>query len=184
MRFVENKRLRILCWDIENKPGTYGPGDYTHGKVTAIGAQFLDESVPSAWILRRNNVKQMRQCAKEFCKSAEAADIFMGHNLRRHDIKLLNGWLVTVGLPVLAPKPVLDTYLDQPKVSGLSRSLENLCARWGCPVEKVWMPEHVWEQAYDGVPYAVEKMRERVTKDVQINIWLFHELRSRGLLKG
>jgi hypothetical protein len=124
----------------------------------------------------------MKRAAIEFGTWWEKADVVLGHNIRRHDISLLNGFYTSLDLPLLPKKRSIDTYLDQPKMRGLSRSLENLCARWGCPEEKVHMPEHVWEEAYDGVPWAVDKMYQRVTSDVRINIWLYHELRRRALL--
>jgi hypothetical protein len=175
--------LRGLCFDIENKPGTYGPGDYTHPKVTAIGCQFLDAKRGHAWCLRRDDVSGMRGACEEFRAFWDEADFVLGHNIRRHDRKILDGLYTALDLPLLAQKRMLDTYLDQPKMAGLSRSLENLADRWGCPVKKLHLSEHDWERAYDGLPEGVEVMRRRVLSDVQINIWLHGELVKRDLLK-
>jgi hypothetical protein len=182
VNWATKRQLRILAFDIENKPGTYGGGDYTFPKVTAIGAQFLDDDEPVAWCLARNKPQKMRRDALAFGKLWDRADIVLGHNIRRHDVKILNGLYTALDEPLLGRKRMIDTYCDQPKMAGISRSLENICARWECPVEKLHMPEHIWEQAYDGIPEAVERMRERVTTDVRMSIWLFHELRRRGLL--
>jgi hypothetical protein len=173
---------RGLCFDIENKPGTYGPGDYTHPKVTAVACQDHDADEALAWCLDRRDTDGMRQGAEEFRILWDAADFVMGHNIRRHDKKILDGLYTSVDLPVLANKRMVDTYSDMPKMAGMSRSLENLAARWGCPEAKVSMPEHVWEKAYDGVPEYVELMRERCLSDVRINLWLYRELIDRGLL--
>jgi hypothetical protein len=175
-------QFKILCFDIENKPGTYGPGDYTHGKVTALGAQFLDEDEPRGWVMRRDNKLEMRRFAEEFRGMWDKSGAVMGHNIKRHDVKLLNGFFTALDLPVLDKKSMIDTYLDMPRMQGLSRSLENLCDRWGCPEPKLHLSEYDWERAYDGVPEGVEKMYQRVTSDVRINIWLFKELKRRGLL--
>ena len=67
-------------------------------------------------------------------------------------------------------------------MQGFSRSLENLAARWGCPEEKRRLSEYDWQRAYDGVPEGLALMRERVESDVRISIWLWKELRERGLL--
>lgn len=174
--------IRLLCFDIENKPGTYGGGDYTFPKVTALAGRFLDGGPVQSWCLTRSKPKRMVRDIRAFREMWDAAEIVMGHNIRRHDVKILNGLYTSLDEPVLEPKRMVDTYSDQPKMAGISRSLENLCARWGCPVEKVHMPEHVWEQAYDGVPEAVARMKLRCETDVEINIWLYHELRRRGLL--
>lgn len=174
---------RGLCFDIENKPGTFGPGDYTHPKVTAIGCAFLDDDEVLAWCLDRDDLAGMRQGAEEFRIIWNSADFVVGHNIRRHDRKILDGLYTALELPLLAPRRMVDTYLDQPKMAGMSRSLENLAARWGCPIQKMGLSEYDWERAYDGVDEGVELMRRRVTSDVQINIWLFHELVERGLLR-
>lgn len=177
------RSFRGLAFDIENKPGTYGPGDYTHPKVTAIGCQFLDSEDPLAWCLARDDVEGMRQAAEEFRFLWNTADFVVGHNIRRHDRKILDGLYTALDLELLEQKRMVDTYLDQPKMAGMSRSLENLAARWGCPIRKMSLSEYDWERAYDGTPEGMELMRRRVISDVQINIWLYDELTRRGLLK-
>ena len=164
-------------------PGTYGPGDYTHPKVTAIGCQFLGQRRQRAWCFNRRDPDSMRRGAEEFRVIWDQADFVVGHNIRRHDAKLLAGFYTSLELPLLAEKRMLDTYLDQPKMQGLSRSLENLAARWGCPIQKLHLSEYDWERAYDGIPAGVKLMRQRVLSDVTINVWLYLELVERGLLK-
>lgn len=177
------RSLRGLCFDIENKPGTYGPGDYTHPKVTAIGCQFIDADRGKAWCLKRDDIAGMLKAAESFRAYWDRADFVIGHNIRRHDRTILDGFYTTLDLELLEPKRMVDTYLDQPKMRGLSRSLENLADRWNCPIKKLHLSEHEWEAAYDGRPWAVDKMRRRVTGDVMINLWLYRELQERGLLK-
>lgn len=183
MKWQTVRPYRGLAFDIENKPGTYGPGDYTHPKVTAIGCQFLDSEEAFAWCLERTDVAGMQQGAEEFRIFWNTADFVLGHNIRRHDRKILDGLYTALDLPLLEHKRMVDTYLDQPKMAGLSRSLENLAARWGCPLQKMGLSEWDWERAYDGEAEGIELMRQRVISDVQINIWLYDELLRRGLLK-
>lgn len=177
------KVLRGLVFDIENKPGTYGPGDYTHPKVTALGWAYLDNPEISSHCFRRNDPQYMMDGAWYFRKFWDEADFVVGHNIRRHDRKILDGLYTALGLPLLAPKKMVDTYLDMPKMAGLSRSLENLADRWNCPIRKMHLSEYDWERAYDGIPESVEKMRQRVETDVQINAWLYKELIARDLLR-
>lgn len=176
-----------LVVDIENKPGTYGPGDYTHPKITAVGWGWVQKGHPRkphtvGRTLQRDDPAGMVSVAEELRGIWERADFIVGHNFRRHDRKILDGWYMALGLPLLAPKRIVDTYLDQPKLQGLSRSLENQSARWGCPISKPHLEEHVWEAAYDGVPWAVDVMNRRVQADVAINRWLYLELVRRGYL--
>ncbi len=175
--------LRGLAFDIENAPGTYGPGDYTHPKVTALAAQFLDEDEVYAWSWNRRARVGMRDIAERFRALWDAADFVLGHNIRRHDRKILDGFYTDLELPLLSQKRMVDTYLDMPKMQGLSRSLENLAARWDCPIRKMSLSEYDWQLAYDGVPEGLALMRERCKSDVQINVWLYSELIRRGLLK-
>lgn len=183
MKWRAVRDLRGLAFDIENKPGTYGPGDYTHPKVTAIGCRFLDGKQGWAWCFQRENPERCRVEAEEFRGFWDQADFVLGHNIRRHDRKILDGLYTALDLPLLAAKRMVDTYMDQPKMAGLSRSLENLASRWDCPVRKLPLSEFDWERAYDGIPEAVEIMRRRVLSDVDISIWLYGELLERGLLK-
>lgn len=178
------KQLRGLVFDIENKPGTYGPGDYTHGKVTAIACRWLDEPdvETRCWTFNRRSIRNTRAGARAFANQWAKADYVIGHHIRAHDKKLIDGFMTTLDLPLLHHRRMVDTYRDQPKVSGYSRSLENLCERWGCPLTKVNMPEHVWEKAYDGIPEFVELMRLRCVTDVEMNEWLLAELIRRDLL--
>lgn len=180
---LRSKPDRLLVIDIENKPGTYGPGDFTHGKVTALGAMFTTETDAVGWVLHRDRPKQMRRAAAAFASLWEQADVIVGHNIRRHDIDLLRGLYTGLGLPLLPTRRTIDTYHDTPKIRGLSRSLENLAARWGCPEQKIHLSEFDWESAYDGIEWAEQKMHARVTSDVRINAWLLGELHRRNLLR-
>lgn len=177
------RSLRGLVVDIENKASTYGGGDYTHPKVTALACMFLGQKRPASWALDRTDLSTMRRNAEAFRAKWDAADFVVGHNIRRHDQKLLDGLYTSLDIPLLQRKRMVDTYLDQPKMQGLSRSLENLAYRWGCPMQKMHLSESEWEKAYDGIPEYVDLMRRRCASDVQINAWLYDELLRRDLLK-
>lgn len=183
LRWKTVRPVRGLVADVENSPGTYGGGDYTHPHLTAIACQFTDDDVGFAWVLDRRKPQQMRKMAKDFAGLWEQADFIVGHNFRRHDIKIIDGFFTMLDLPLPARKKIVDTYLDQPKMVGFSRSLENLAARWDCPEQKISLSEYDWQRAYDGIPAGLKKMRERVKSDVRINLWLYETLIEKGLLK-
>lgn len=184
MNWQTLRLLDGLVVDVENKPGTYGPGDYTHPKLTAVGWCSIERESDETTgrCLVRTDVDGMRAIAEELRVVWDAADFVVGHNMRRHDRKLLDGWFYALDLPLLSRKRIVDTYLDQPKLAGLSRSLENLTSRWGCPILKPHLEEHVWEAAYDGVAWAVDVMERRVRADVAINRWLYWQLVDRDLV--
>ena len=186
MKWVKVRDLRGLVFDVENAPSTYGGGDYVHPKITAIGCKFLDDDKIEAWCLPRDKPKLRRAYAQFFADVWEQADFVIGHYARKHDVKLLNGLYASLELPLLPKRKLIDTLLDQPKMRGFSRGLDNYShsQRYGgCPIQKLHMSEWDWEQAYDGIPAGVEKMRQRVITDVQINEWLYGVLLERGLLK-
>jgi hypothetical protein len=164
-------------------PGTYGGGDYVHPKVTAFACRWLGGERVHSWCLDRRDEEKMRRACEGFRRRWNEADFVVGHNIRRHDRKILDGLYTSLEIPLLARRKMVDTYLDQPKMAGLSRSLENLADRWGCPIRKLHLSEHDWERAYDGIPEGVALMRKRVVTDVQINAWLYQELVDRGLLR-
>jgi hypothetical protein len=173
---------RLLCVDIENKPGTYGPGDYTHGKITAIGWRFLDEHKTKSILLDRSSEKMMQFDLMIFRAIWDQADAVVGHNFRRHDVKHLDGLAMSLGEVPFAKKRIVDTYMDLPKRVGVSFSLENCADRFGCPIQKMSMSEFAWERAYDGDPQFLPMMKKRVQTDVDINIWLYHDFRDKGWL--
>src|SRR5574338_584285 len=86
LRWKTVRPVRGLVADVENSPGTYGGGDYTHPHLTTIACQFTDDDVGFAWVLDRRKPQQMRKMAKDFAGLWEQADFIVGHNFRRHDI--------------------------------------------------------------------------------------------------
>lgn len=183
MNWLRVRKLRGLVFDVENKPGTYGPGDYTHPKLTAIGCMYLDRKRPLGWAFGREDEDEMRAAALAFAAEWEQADFVVGHNARRHDRKILDGFYTMLELPLLPRRRLVDTYLDQPKMVGLSRSLENLADRWECPIRKMHLSELDWERAWDGHEDGIALMKRRVKSDVQIDAWLYHQLVERDLLR-
>lgn len=184
------RQHKLLSVDVENKPGTYGGADYTFPKITAIAWKWINyrsgrlRNDAEARVLDRTDIDQMIEVAEEFREVWTEADVIVGHNFRRHDMKLIDGWFATYRLPRLPRRKIIDTYADQPRMEGLSRSLENLSGRWQCPIQKMHLGEWEWEQAYDGVPYYVDMMRRRAASDVMITEWLYQSLVASGLLKA
>ena len=83
------REVRGLCIDVENLPGTYGPGDYTHPKITAVGWGWRgDQSGYRASpkvhgrTFARADVEGMREVAEEFRSVWDEADFVIGHNIR------------------------------------------------------------------------------------------------------
>lgn len=174
---------RILDFDIENRPLTYYGGDLTTAEVTAIACSFAHDETYSCWLLGMHDPVYMLE---EFRLRYDAADIVTGHYIRKHDLPIINGAMVELGLPTLRPKLTIDTKLDLIKWSfeAQPKSQQELALSLGIDAPKVQMSQQDWRAANRLTRDGLEKTRERVVGDVRQHKALRLELTRRGLLKG
>jgi len=111
------------------------------------------------------------------------ADLITGHNIIKHDLRMLNGALLEEGLSPLPPKMVCDTYLHLKRKGGVSGSQESLAKMLKVKTSKVGMTQHDWRQANRLTPEGIDKTRRRVVGDVKQHILLKRALIQRGWLK-
>ena len=169
--------LRVLDFDIENRPLSYMGDDYTSGEVTAIAWQFVGEKAPKCVLLGRETLSDM---LIEFLGAYEDADIVTGHYIRKHDLPVLAGALLEQGLPQLSPKLTHDTKLDLISHKYLSASQESLAEMLGVPYPKVHMTQPGWREANRLTEKGLKKTAARVVGDVKQHI----EMRKRLLELG
>lgn len=155
--------LRILDFDIENRPLTYAGNDFTFGEVTAIAASFGLDLPVQCWLLGRDDPRDMLQ---DFVWLYDQADIVTGHYIRKHDLPIVNGALVEYGLPALRPKLTSDTCLDI-TIKGVSKSQESLAAMLGVASPKVYMSQADWRVANRLERDGIELAAARVVGDVR-----------------
>ena len=175
------RKLRILDFDIENRPLSYLGQDYTTAEITAIAWCFDGEpATMTCVLLGRDDPEQM---LREFVKRYDAADMVTGHYIRMHDLPIINGALVERGLPCLADKLTCDTKLDLVKKGPvISASQENLCAMLGLRKPKVHMNTVMWREANRLTPAGLKLTAERAIGDVLQHMELRHALVARDLL--
>lgn len=174
------KRLRILHFDIENRPLAYLGPEYTTAEITAIAACFDGEPKSMrVWLLGRDKPRAM---LVGFSKMWAQADIGVGHYIRQHDLPVINGALMEYGLPTLEQKLTIDTKSDLTNRRYLSASQENLCEMLGISATKVHMSNAKWREANRLTPEGIALTAERAMGDVRQNIELRRELVKRGLL--
>jgi hypothetical protein len=169
---------RVWCFDIESRPGPWGGGDFTFKHMLSIAGGYEGERV--------------EYLAPGF--TAGALDDFIAplrssgvlvvtHNGIRHDLPLLNGMMVKMGLDKLPPVLVSDTYAHLIKRGqAFSASLGNMAERFGIQ-DKGRMSEYAWEQVYEGNPEYLEKLRIYNIGDVTTTLELRATLIERKLLK-
>lgn len=187
------KPLRVLSWDVENRPLSYLGQDFTTGEITAIAWSWSDPDAVDVLLLQRDGTFRYNDNdwpltpAMAFCMFSEVlrqADVVSGHYIVRHDVPMFNAALMEVGLPPLAPMVVSDTKEDLVKRKYLSASQEALAGMLGVPASKYHMTQAMWRAANRLEPEGIALTRKRVVDDVIQHIALRKALLAQRLLKA
>lgn len=172
--------IRILNFDCEARPlGWYG-GDFTHKEVTVIGWCVLGEE-PEARALTKDD-RTRRRMLLAFRKEYDAAELIVGHYIRKFDLPLVSAMLAEIGEPPLGPKLTHDTKQDLISLHGVSKSQENLSALLGFDGKK-HLTTQEWREANRLTPEGIRTGVERAIADVVQNMRLYEELKARSLLR-
>lgn len=181
----KEERLRILDFDIENRPLSYLGQDYTTAEITAIASCWVGQPKSmTCWLLDANDdgLGAILGLA-EFVDRYNAADMVTGHYIRMHDLPIINGSLVEHGLEPLSSKLTCDTKLDLVKKGPVfSASQENLCAMLKLAAPKVHMNTVFWREANRLTSDGLKLTAKRAIGDVIQHMALRRELLKRGLL--
>lgn len=177
---VTRVRLRVLDFDIENRPLSYLGPDFTTAEITAIAWQFIGE--PKSLMCVALGELALQDMLQLFCEVYDQADVVTGHYIRKHDLPVINGALLEVGLPSLKPKLAQDTKLDLGQMKYLSASQESLAGTLGVKAPKVHMTQPGWREANRLTPEGIAKTKKRVMGDVKQHIQMRAKLIQRGLL--
>jgi hypothetical protein len=178
----KRRPYRTLDFDLENRPLNYVGQDFTFSEITAIAWKFIGEPGP-IYALCLGEVP-FRTMLLGFVAAYVQADLVTGHNIIKHDLRILNGALLEEGLSPLPPKMVCDTYLHLKRKGGVSGSQENLAKMLGVRVPKQGMSQADWREANRLTPQGIEKTRRRVVGDVKQHIALRRELLNRQWLRN
>jgi hypothetical protein len=166
------KTLRILDFDLENRPLSYLGSDYTTGDITAIAWAWYDEDnfalygEDVACYKQTKDDRSRSTMMKAFVKAYDQADIVTGHFIRGYDLPVINGALMELGMPVLSDKRTHDTKLDLIKRKYISASQENLAAMLGIEAPKIQMNTDKWRKANRLTDEGIDLTVERVVGDV------------------
>lgn len=181
---------RDLCFDLENRPLAYWYDGETTSEITAFGWKWSDKKRVHSLLLCADGTFSdgttnipYRDAYHLFYSELTAATVAYGHNIRRHDLPMLNANLWRLQLPLLPPLRTTDTCKDVPKRGGMSVSLENLAALYDLGGKKFTMSQPAWEDANRLTPSGIELARKRVVSDVLLQEKLRDKLRELGILK-
>jgi hypothetical protein len=177
---VTARPMRVLDFDIENRPLSYLGSDFTTGEVTAISWAWCDQ--PENVTVYLLGETDLRSILLAFCRVYEHADMVTGHYITGHDLPMLNGALMEESLPALGDKLVQDTKTDLIRAKGISRSQESLGAMFRLEQPKVQMNQSKWRAANRLTPEGLALVRERVVGDVKQHMVMRLELDRLGYL--
>ena len=177
---ITSRPLRVLDFDIENRPLTYLGSDFTTAEVTSIAWAWTD--TPERVTVHLLGESDLPQILQAFVQAYNAADLVTGHYIKGHDLPMLNGALMEFRLPVLADKLVQDTKTDLVRSKGISLSQESLGAMFRLEHAKVQMNQAKWRAANRLTPEGLDAVRDRVVGDVRQHIDLRNELLALGYL--
>lgn len=159
-----SRKLKILDFDIENRPLSYGGQDFTFSDVTCIAASWVDSKKVDVWALGEVSSEEMLLSFKELYDSA---DVVTGHYIRNHDLPIVNGALIEFGLTPLGAKLTSDTKNDLLKFKGVSKSQESLGAMFDLPQPKFQMNQVAWRQGNRLTPEGIALTKKRAVYDVK-----------------
>jgi hypothetical protein len=178
------RELRILDFDIENRPLSYWYDGKPTAEITAIAWSWEGEREVDYELLGANGDFDPVFLLERFCCVYDQADIVTGHYIRNHDLPIINGSLMEWGMEPLSPKLTSDTKNDLIRRDGLSMSQEALAAMYGLEAPKHHMTQQEWRDANRLLPDSFEKTRKRVVSDVIQHKQLRAALIEHGALKA
>lgn len=177
---VRHRPLKVLDFDIENRPLTYLGSDWTTAEVTAVAwAWAHDPDNVTVYLLGETELPQILAA---FLAAYTEADQVTGHYIRGHDLPMINGALVEFGLPVLPDKMSQDTKLDLTRTKGISLSQESLGAMFRMEQQKQSMNQAQWRAANRLTPEGLAEVRRRVVGDVRQHLGIRAKLLELGYL--
>lgn len=171
---------RVLDFDCENGPGFYWYDGNATSLLHTVSAAWVDEGDVQTWTTRwRGRKGLVVENLARFRKLVESAGAVTGHNILKHDIRLLNSHFDRLDEPRIRWPHVIDTMKMLTGGMGMSRSQENLLAMYDLGREKMTVPLAVWEKAWRGAEAESLIVVERCESDVLGHIELFKKLRER-----
>jgi hypothetical protein len=177
---IPYRSMRVLDFDIENRPLTYLGSDFTTAEVTAIAWAWVDQPRDVTVYLLGDT--ELPDILSAFLSVYHLADMVTGHFIRGHDLPMINGALKEMHMPLLPDKLTQDTKLDQVRSKGISLSQESLAGMLGLAEPKVHMTQTRWRAANRLTQDGLREVRQRVVGDVRQHIATRQRLLELGYL--
>lgn len=180
MTLVSSQKLKILDFDIENRPLSYWLPDQPTSEITVIASCWVGD-LGSMEVLALGEFDKVTMLLN-FLQRYNEADIVTGHYIRRHDLPTINGELLEYGFRPLQPKLTIDTKLDMVKKRGIPATQEYLSELLDIPVEKKHMSQVEWRHANRLYDEGIRLAKERGSRDVLQHMLLREAMLKRKML--
>jgi hypothetical protein len=196
-QWKEAKPLKILDFDLENRPLAYLGGDYTTAEVTSVAWGWvvdgrLKGKVQCALLgvpcyhpgcMAYHIGEPLKDVILAFAAAYHEADLVTGHFIRGHDLPVIDGMLLELGYPPLEEKLCQDTKQELKDSKYISLSQESLAAMLDVPAPKIHMNQRKWRTANRLEPEGLELTRQRAVGDVVQHIQMRERLLELKWLK-
>lgn len=185
---VQKGEFWTLDFDIENRPSSYWYDGQSTAEVTGIAWAWTHApSKVQVALLEPHKTEaeweaSMRKMLTEFADAYEQADMVTGHYIKSHDLPIINGALIEMGLPTLTQKLAQDTKNDLIKFSDLPKTQEHLADMLSVAANKVQMSQMRWRRANRITQEGMAFARNRAAGDVRQHMQLRKALLKAGLL--
>jgi len=174
-----NRKPKILLWDIETSKmlvqtfslyDNYIDPSNIVEDWTIIGGAWKwlgEDEVYTSYVSPRSPRKDKR-VVKDLRKALSQADMIIGHNGDKFDLKKFQARAIFHGLDPLPPIPSVDTLKVAKKHFKFTSNRLDYIARILCGHGKLTTPKGMWEDVMRGDPIALEMMRDYNIVDVEI----------------
>ena len=185
------KDVKILSFDIETLPllaYTWGAWEQNVNPVQLVkdwcllsySAKWLNSDSVISNVLTPSEAKRRndKRITKEVWRLIDEADIIIGHNSRRFDIKKLNTRFWKHNMPVPGSYKHIDTLTSARSVFGITYNKLDYIAEFIGIQKKLDTDFQLWKDCDSGVKKALTKMREYNDVDAIIQEKIYLEMRS------
>lgn len=200
------RHLRILDFDIENRPLSYWVPDRPTAEVTSIAWMVEGDHdslavvglAPPCWHKGHelkcsdmpDTLMTMPELLETFRAEYDRADMVTGHYIIMHDLPIVNAMLYEQRMPLLGDKLASDTKLhmfskkDLPATQEYLLELLDVKCPLGMALEKFHMTQPRWREANRLSPAGDELTKRRVTSDVHAHSHMRQAMLDAGWLSG
>jgi predicted RNA-binding Zn-ribbon protein involved in translation (DUF1610 family) len=182
---IENNKPNILFLDIETAPmlvtsHTLWPNSLPHGGI------FQDWYIICACWKWQGNARVYSDAADEpnndknvlisMSAAIRQADILVGHNIKRFDIKKLNARLIFHGLEPIPQVPMVDTLTEVKKIAQFTSNRLDYLGKHLLGEGKIHTSQELWYNAMRNIKSAIKEMVTYCKQDVVLLEKVYNKL--------